>query len=151
MQIKLLVTFSLLLSMVTSISAGPSSIDLEINNVTTDLCASLEGRTLIITANGYKGSTTTPFSLSEGTDGSYTFKTTIQFENEKKGDELTGTCKNRHIIFKRIREGKGSFVQDYDGWVFEKGGYLRGMAGTFTHNGVKKWSWCGQIAVAGPK
>jgi len=139
MQNKILFIFSLLLIVVTSIPA-----------VAEDLCASLDGRALTVNGNGYKG-IAAPFSpglsLSKEADGTYTFVTGIQFENEEL-DKLTGTCKDRHIIFKRTREGV--FVQDYDGWIFERGGDLRGMAGTFAHNGVRKWSWCGQVVVAIP-
>ena len=141
MQKKSLITFTLLLSVVVSTPA-----------VAEDLCASLNGRALNITANGYKG-IVEPYSpglqLSRAADGTYTFESGIQFEGEKL-DKLTGTCKDRHITFKRVREG--SFVQDYDGWIFEKdGSAVRGMAGTFAHNGVEKWSWCGQTTITGPK
>jgi hypothetical protein len=120
--------------------------------VAEDLCSSLEGRALKITANGYEG-IVAPFSpglqLSKAADGTYSFESAIQFEGEKL-DKFTGKCKNRHVTFKRIREG--GFVQDYDGWIFEKGGSaIRGMAGTFMHNGVEKWAWCGQTAIAAPK
>jgi len=138
---KKIFSFSLILGMVTSIPA-----------VAGDLCVSLEGRALSITANGHKASVATyvpGLHLLKAADGTYTFETAIHFENEKP-DKLTGECKDRHIQLKRAR--KGGFVQDYDGWIFEKGGSaVRGMAGNFSHNGVKKWSWCGQIILAAPK
>ena len=141
MRRNTLFTFTLLFSAVISTPA-----------VAEDLCSSLDGRALKITANGYEG-IVAPFSpglqLSKAADGTYTFESAIKIGSEKP-DKFTGKCKNRHITFKRIREG--GFMQDYDGWIFEKGGSaIRGMAGTLTHNGVEKWSWCGQTAIAGPK
>jgi hypothetical protein len=117
-----------------------------------DLCASLQDRSLTINANGYKGVVapyTPGLQLSKGADGTYTFESGIQFEGEKI-DKLSGTCKGRYVTLKRVRDG--AFVQDYKGWIFEKNGSaIRGMGGTFAHNGVESYGWCGETRIPGPK
>ncbi|MEF3073853.1 hypothetical protein V2P20_02325 [Methylobacter sp. Wu1] len=142
MKQNTLFTFALLLS-----AAIPTSALAE------DVCGFLDHKGLRITANGHEGDAayvSPGLSLSKAADGTYTFQSVIFFKGEK-GDKIIGKCKDRHITFKRIREG--GFEQDYDGWLFEGGSAetLRGMAGTFAHNGVEQWSWYGQTIPTIPK
>jgi len=104
-----------------------------------DLCENLHGKRIAVDANGYEG-TTWGVSLKKEQDGSFSFDDVMQMAGES-ADKVMGRCKDRHIVFTRKREG--SFEQVYDGWIFEKGGYK--MAGTFSHNGLRQWGWCGSI------
>ncbi|MFL6263957.1 MAG: hypothetical protein ACJ76Y_30070 [Thermoanaerobaculia bacterium] len=95
-----------------------------------DPCLALQGKSLTLDANGYHA-TVGPNGINlVNQNNTLTFKTTANFTNEPV-DPVQGQCKDRHITFTRTRAG--SFVQDYDGWIFEK--ELAQMAGTYSNNG----------------
>jgi hypothetical protein len=75
-------------------------------------------------------------------DGTYTFQGFLNDYGATTNDSVNGTCKDRHIAFTRKRWG--SWTQKYDGWFWELGADYK-MAGTFAHNDVDKYSWCGYI------
>ena len=102
-----------------------------------DLCTNLQDKMLNVNGNGWSNGLAEMISLQGPQNGTYSFQTTIQFPGQPK-DQVTGTCKDRHIVFTRTRPG--SFVQQYDGWIFEKD--PTGMAGVFNHNGSpKQYGW----------
>jgi hypothetical protein len=95
-----------------------------------DPCLGLQGKSLTLDANGFHA-TVGPNGIDlVNQNNTLTFKTTANFTNEPV-DPVQGQCKDRHITFTRTRQG--SFVQAYDGWIFEKEGEQ--MAGTYSNNG----------------
>lgn len=110
-----------------------------------DLCEDLQWHYLEVHANGYVGTTNQidGIQLTRGQDGTYSFTTTLTFPNEP-ADQVKGTCKDRNIVFQRIREN--SFVQTYEGWIFEQNG--NEMAGTISNRDQIGWGW---YAIAKPK
>jgi hypothetical protein len=114
----------------------------------------LQPYVLYIVANGWGDGHTDRYHPIGGTiqqDGSLSFKAKIQFPDEQ-WDEIIGTVKDRHIVFTRTRPG--SFVQKFDGWIFEKPypntNSLPRMAGTFSHNGVNAYGWYGWLQTPEP-
>jgi len=107
-----------------------------------DLCTTLQGKRLSINGNGYANGVTGKIVLQGPQNGTYSFQTTVQFPGEP-ADKVAGTCKNRRIAFARTRPG--SFVQGYDGWIFEKN--PNGMAGVFSAhwNLPKQYGWYAQM------
>jgi hypothetical protein len=120
-----------------------------VQTMAADLCSELDGKSVAIVANGASGTIVYLTKFGKQQDGTYTFETTVQFENEPV-DKLVGTCKDRHIVFTRTREG--GFVQKYDGWIFEGlHENRRKMAGVFSHDGATKWGWYGWLGPKAPK
>lgn len=102
-----------------------------------DPCLDLQGKSLTLDANGYHA-TVGPKGIDlVNQNNTFTFKTTANFTNEPV-DPVEGQCKDRHITFTRTRAG--SFVQAYDGWIFEQ--EHAQMAGTYSNNGqaaIRGW------------
>jgi len=130
---KTLFSFVMLLGVAISTSA-----------IADDKCSCLATGTFTrswnFTANGY--SVSGEVWGSKLPDGTYTFQGFANDYGATTYDGVYGTCKDRYIVFTRYRWG--SFVQNYKGWFWELGAAYK-MAGTFTHNNVDKYSWCGDI------
>jgi len=107
-----------------------------------DRCTALNSKKLTVNGNGFANGLTGAISLQGPTNGTYSFQTWIQFPNAPV-DAVTGTCKDRHIVFTRTRPG--SFVQEYDGWLFEWNDKL--MAGVFDNqsSSSKRYGWYGEL------
>ena len=117
----------------------------------TDPCEGLTKYWLTFNGNGYTGSIGLQDNgISTKVDGAglYQFETTMRAAGEP-ADKVVGTCKNRHLVFTRTRAGQ--FTQVYDGWIFEKGGDLREVAGTFSHNGVSQYGFSAAFQLKVPR
>lgn len=116
-----------------------------------DPCRLLSTRWISLNANGFAngvlGSKATGIETTVEANGTYHFDTTLAFPNEPS-DEVTGTCKARHLIMTRTRAG--GFQQEYDGWIFKGDQDFPEMAGVFSHDGVLKYGWYGAMKPLSP-
>jgi len=109
-----------------------------------DLCASLQGKSLSLDANGYQATIGPNGIVLTNQNNIFTFQTTANFTNEPV-DPVQGQCKDRHITFTRTRTNV--LVQAYDGWIFEK--EPSRMAGTYSNNGqATSRGWVATIVTA---
>jgi len=104
-----------------------------------DPCASLQGKSVSIDANGFHGVIGPNGINLVNQNNTFTFQTIVQFQNSPI-DQVNGQCKDRHITFTRTRPG---FIQEYDGWIFELEPLQ--MAGIFSHLGAKSYGWCAEM------
>lgn len=106
----------------------------------------LKNGILRVVANGYVGRTdydgAPAIAWTQQPDGSYKFEMMIRFADES-ADYLHGTLEGRHIHF--IRTRVKTFIQEYDGYLFERADPLGRveMAGTFSHNETPGYAWYG--------
>jgi hypothetical protein len=105
-----------------------------------DLCEKLTGHKLWVDGNGFQGTTgVLRLEPPDKAGAPYEFHTALTMTGEPP-DPVSGTCKDRHLQFTRSRSG--SFVQKYDGWIFEKSTGVPTMAaGTFEHGGTPDYGW----------
>lgn len=116
-------------------------------SIAADLCAGLTGNRLSIVANGLVGETQ-PAGMSVSlSNGTYSFTTKIHFEGEPlTAQQISGTCKDRHIVFTRANANPGGTAQEYDAWFFEK--QPQSMAGLFSKDNQKKFGWHAELKPA---